>query len=471
MKNYFALKSITIFTTITLLFSCAEPTTIGSELQDSIDAFVTDTLSLKMTTIREEVVKTFDPNPDAAFSSYLCGNYRDEIMGKTSASVYTQLRVSSAPDASFYAESGSTLDSVILHIPFNFGSNYGDPEESYTFEVYKMTEPMDIGDTLYSNSTFTFDPTPIGSATFTVPDITDTVTYILPRLITSSGTVTVNDTVNIAAHLRIPMSTAFAEEFINLSADNDNLNETDDLQNFINGLHIKSVDTENEGMVGLRLDRLVNAASFGSGITFYYHYPSTSGDTTLFRRHSIFTSSSTTQLVAKTTSASIELSPEVEAAIDVQATGDDLLYLQGLAGPNIQFEIPYADAFRNTIINKADLTLTVASEIDTTRNPPFQVVVATRSGEGTYLVTDDVLFAISRGTFSIFGGQEVENGELRQYTFNLSAVFQTLVDGGNEPLYLRILPKQEQVSRMTVYGPEHSQYPAKLNLVYTKLPE
>jgi peptide methionine sulfoxide reductase MsrA len=74
MENHFAIKSISILTLITIFFSCADPTTIGSELQDSVNAFSTDTITVRMTTIPEDSVKVFDSNENAAFSTLLCGN-------------------------------------------------------------------------------------------------------------------------------------------------------------------------------------------------------------------------------------------------------------------------------------------------------------------------------------------------------------------------------------------------------------
>jgi Domain of unknown function (DUF4270) len=467
MENHFAIKSISILTIITVFLSCAEPTTIGSELQDAVNAFSTDTVTLRMMTIPEDSIKVFDSNENAAFSTFLCGNYVDELLGKTEAGIFSQLRLSSPPPDAFYSANGSTLDSVVLHLPYNFNSFYGDTDVSYTFEVYQMTEAMDKGETYYSNKTFQYDPTPIGTLTFTPPASSDTIDYIFPASEISSNLI--NDTSQLVNHLRIPLNNSFGNIFTSLAADNDILKETSNLLTFLKGLHIRSVQAGDPGMLAFRLDELASSTSPGAGMTFYYHYPS-GGDTILHRRYSLFTNSTDNQYMAKTTSVTTEYLPEVESTFHLPVLGDDLAYIQALTGPNIKFEIPYAAAFKNTIINKAELVITVASEADTLRRTPPQIVVATRSNEGTYQVTDDVLFALGRG-FEVFGGQEEEVGNLRQYRFNLSAVFQDLVDIENEPLYLRIFLKQEQISRMTAFGPEHSQYPAKLTVVYTTLPE
>ncbi len=468
MKNYFAIKSIFIFTVITLFFSCAEPTTIGSELQESVDVFTTDTLSFSMKTIRGDSLEIFTPNPETAFSTFLCGNYNDPIMGEMSASIFTQFRVGTAPPDEFFT---GTLDSVILHLPYNFSQYYGDPEEEFTFEVYQMTEAMSNGDTYYTTNTFEYDPTPIGSHSFTPGLETDTSEYILEtEFITSTNTI-VRDTSEILPHLRIKLDPSFGAEFTSLGVASVAMDETDDLLDVFNGLHIKSINSDDEGMVALDLNQFVSASSIGAGLTFFYSYPSVTGDTIFKRRHSLFTNSPSGQYVAKSNNVVANFSPEVEDAFDKVANGDEQLYLQALIGPNIEIDIPHADSFNNTIINKAELTVTVASPEDEDRNTPFQIIVATRAEDSTYQAVDDVLFAISRGNLSLFGGQVIENGSLREYTFNLSAIFQDLADIKNEPLYLSVFPRAEQVSRMTIYGPKHSQYPAKLNVVYTKLPQ
>ena len=261
------------------------------------------------------------------------------------------------------------------------------------------------------------------------------------------------ETFRIAPQLRIPLSAEIGEEL--LSAGHENLDTIADFLNFFKGIYIKST-SENDGMMGFSLNSAL------SGLTVYYH----KGDSI-----KNFYTFATNQNTAKTTHVVTDFSPEVDASFDNPSIGDSILYLQGLAGPNIKIDIPYAETLGNKIINKAELIFTVSSDEDEFRRTPFQVVAATTDEDGTYVVIDDVIFAINRGSFSVFGGQLEENNGSREYRFNISAIFQQMVDGANESLYLRILPKQEQVTRMTFFGPKHSQYPAKLNVVYTDLPK
>ena len=90
--------------------------------------------------------------------------------------------------------------------------------------------------------------------------------------------------------------------------------------------------------------------------------------------------------------------------------------------------------------------------------------------DGRFLALNDAL--IGGGNF---GGRLTEesgnNGEMIQtYTMNISSYFQEILDEVKDPvIYLRSFPKQEQGSRVVIYGPGHSKYPMKLSLAYTKL--
>ena len=443
MKNYFVALSVLSIVLLSLTFSCTDPTTLGSELleQEQANVLFTDTLTLTMSTVREDSVKTFDPDPNAQFTSYLCGNYKDDIFGTHSAGIFTQLRTSTTavPDAF----RGAALDSVILHLAYDSLAFYGDQAETYSISVFRITDDMDPGGTYFSTDTFAYNPiSPLGNIDF-IPhfDSIDIVDY--------SDTAAVKTlTRKVAPQLRIPLSTEIGEELLNM--DSSTLNNIANFLNEFKGIYIKPTSL-NQGIMGFFLNTSL------SGLTVYY---TKDGESNFYS----FVSNSN---AAKTTFIETDFPPNVISAFDDTNIGDSILYIQGLAGPNIRFDIPYAGAFKNTIINKAELIVTVSSEEDPLRRTPTQVVAATRMDDGTYLVIDDVLLTLSR--LSLFGGQVEEVEGMREYRFNLSAVFQTLVDDSNESLYLRILPKQEQATRMTVFGPGHSQFPAKLNIVYTSL--
>ena len=442
MKNYFANVSIVLLTLLTLIFSCTDPTSIGSDLQEDVDIVFTDTLSIQMTTIREDSVKTFDPDPNAQFGSYLCGNYTDEIMGESSASIFTQLRTSTTVVPESFI--GGTLDSVILHLAYDSLALYGDQTEPYSISVYRILEDMDPGAVYFSNDTFLFDEaSPLGSKEFVFNyDSLDLIDY-------ADTNVVKTEVIKVAPQLRIPLSNEIGMEL--LSQDSATLNNIATFLEYFKGIYIKST-SQNQGIIGFFLN------TSATGITVYY----TKDEVSSFYS---FVSNSN---AAKSTFIETAFSPAVNTAFSDPSIGDSILYLQGLSGPNIQFDIPYAASLKNTIINKAELVVRVESAEDDLRRTPTQVVVATRNEDGTYLIIEDVLLTLGR--LDLFGGQLIELDGLRTYRFNLAGVFQNIVDAGNESLYLRILPKQEQATRMTVYGPGHSQYPAKFNIVYTRLP-
>ncbi len=448
MKNNLIILYILFITLLTFSFSCTEPTTLGSELVDPADVEYTDTVTLLMRTIREDTIKTYDPNPSDQFSNYSCGNYVDPIFGTTSASIFTQLLPSTTLiPATFY---GAELDSVVLHLAYDTLGHYGNQDESYSISVYRMTDSMDIGAIYYSYNQFTYDETmPLGSKDFTP-------SYDSVQVINYSDTSQIKtELTKVAPQLRITLDPVFGEEFLA----QDTFISTAAFLRYLMGIHVKAT-SENGGMLSFSL------RSAATGITVYYTNPLDE-----VNRSYTFSPFPSVQVAAKTTFIESEFSSALNAAFDNTAVGDSILYIQGLAGPNIRFDIPYAESFRNTIINKAELILTVASEEDDLRATPPQIIAATRDEEGTYRLSDDSAFAFARGTFDVFGGQLEENNGIREYRFNLSAAFQNLADGENEPLYLRLLSKQTFSNRMALFGPGHHQYPAKLNLIYTRIAE
>ncbi len=453
MKNPFASSGILIIALYCLTFSCADPTSLGTDLleQDQANVFVTDTLTLQLSTITEDRVKTYDPDPNLQFDTYLFGDYVDPIMGKTTAGIFTQLSTTSVvPDLMIRAQ----VDSIVLQLSYDSLAFYGDRSESYGISVFRLTEAMDSGADYYSDAQFDYDPDPLGSINFT-PFYGPVSLIDYDSLDNGLG-----QTYEAPPHLRIPISTTFGEALI---ADTSALRETTEFLDFLKGFYIKPSTENNNGIMGFNLNAAI------TGLTVYYtNYDSTSNED-VSRFYTFAPGSSS----AKTTFVQTEFSEEVTNAINGSvAAGDTAAYIQGLAGPNIRIDIPYATDLQNVIVNKAELSLTVANPDDMLRRTPVQVLGATRDSEGAYRSIADVALALSRNNLFLFGGQPEESEDgTTVYNFNISTVLQSLIEGETEPIYLRMFSKQERVTRMKVYGPKHSMHPAELTLVYTRLPE
>ena len=426
---------------ISIMTSCTKSSSVGSELLagDQANIEFTDTLTLRMATIKEDSVKVYDPF--SPFSSYLLGDFMDPIFGGVDASIYGQVRSGTVITTDF---STATLDSIYLSLAYDADGLYGKANETYTVSVYRLTKDMDATTSYYSNKSFAFDPTPLATINF-IPDLSPII-----------DTLDNGDLIELQPLLRIPLDAAFGNEI--LSQPDSVITNDANFVDYFKGFYIKAESTT-ESMLSFDLSSGRSALSV--------HFTT---DTTQHTFSYSFNSSA-----AKMTHIEHSFSTDVETSFNDFATGNNILYLQALAGPNVQIEFPYANKINNAIINKAELEFTISVQ-DTSDFPsPEQIIVATRDTDGTYLILEDVSFALNRGVIALFGGQveEATSGEIRKvYKMNIAGAFQDMADGLiNESLYLRILPKQEQISRVTFFGPGHSLYPAKLNLTYTRLNE
>ena len=436
-----------------IISACSESTPIGADLlqQDQSDIRFTDTLTLHTSTIREDSVRIFDPNPEAQFDSYLCGNYTDPVFGTAISDLYIQFRNSSSNPPDF---TSTTIDSLVLKLEYD--TIYGDPDVIHNFEVFQINEFIPNDTSYFSDQVFSVDNQIIGSKMFRAAVLDSDSLFV--REFTIQDSILIRKT---PPHLRINLSES-NPALANLLTSLDSMDYVDS-ESFIsafNGLYIKSV-SPNQSMLSF------NLTAVNSGITIYYKTPA--GDNAQYE-YSIFSSN------VKHTNFRHDFSgTPVETAFNDQSIGDSILYLQGASGPNIEIDIPFATTLRDQIIvNKAELTFTIATPTDETIFTPVeQLILTRRNDDGVLVVIPDVLFALTLSNLSgLFGGSiTTDNGLMLQtYTMNISSHLQSIIDGDQpSQIILRAFPKQETGSRVILYGPGHSQYPTKLKLTYTNL--
>ncbi len=465
MRKVLGLQFALFILVVGFMNSCTKSSPVGSELLvgDQANIEFTDTLTLRMRTVKEDSIIAHDPFRENPYSSYLIGDFNDPTFGNINASIYSQLTSSftsiTDPDVYLTAE----IDSIILSLVYDESSFYGADDETYTIAAHWLNEDLNKFDTYYSNEDFDFDPTPFVTHTFK-PNLSELLLE--------------GDTTTSPAQLRIPLTMELAEELLAFEQDLltqdplfDALQKDSAFLSNYKGLHIKA-ETATDGIVSF------NLLSNDSRLSIYFR-TTEDGETEENRVSYTFNTSPNTinsVRLAKFSRMNHTFTPEVNDAFTGGFTsGEEKIYLQALSGPSAEIEIPYADKISNAIINKAELEFTISVQ-DTSLFPnPNQIILATREADGTLSIIDDVDFALSRGDITLFGGQveSSTSGDPRQvYKMNITAAFQEIADGvENKTLVLRILPKQEQASRVILYGSKHSDYPAKLNLTYTRLSE
>lgn len=446
----FSLALVVLTLGIMTWSSCNDPSPIGAELleQDQANVVFTDTFTLATSTISEDSILVYDPDPSVTYRNYLFGDFADPIFGKTTASIYSQVVLSfDPPDFS----DATSLDSIVLSLDYDSLGTYGNLSEPYGIGIYRVTEDMDIEERYYSNQTFNFDSSnPLAELSSFAPrvstlDSVDVISYVRPTDI---------DTVRVEPHLRIRLDDAFGQELLDLDSSSYASN-TNFIEHF-KGIYVKPLN-ETAGILGFNLNNAV------SRLTVYY------SEDTLQKEYSFRFSSSFVRI----TNLVSDVGGSVLADyIDDDTKGGELLFTQSMIGPNIRCEFPYADQLDNVIINKAELEFTVAVLEDDNEAlyTPINQLIISREDEtaGQVFIRDVIIGGLN------FGGtprlQSSGGVTVHRYNMNISSHFQEIVDGTLENvIFIRPFPKQESAKRVVLYGPKDSVDPVKLKLTYTKL--
>ena len=168
---------------------------------------------------------------------------------------------------------------------------------------------------------------------------------------------------------------------------------------------------------------------------------------------------------------------EIEAFFNDEEKGDSLLFLQGMAGSDVEINIPaFADTeFANFIINKSELEFYVYEDENSALYEPLESILLQRyNEEGNLVATNDVFLAQQDLQDESFGGQLTEgsiNGmTLKKYTAATTVHTLSMFDGSNPDTRIRISArnKRGRANRSIIFGPGHSQYPMKFKLTYSK---
>ncbi|MEM8909892.1 MAG: DUF4270 family protein, partial [Bacteroidota bacterium] len=345
-----------------------------------------------------------------------------------------------------------------LKLEYDSAGIYGDLNALQRFEVYEIDELIDNDTSYFSNQQFMTKNVVLGEKNFRPrfrqSDSLTVFTYTSGDTLTST----------LAPHLRInlhELNTEIADLLFTLGDDD---YESDNFISVFNGLSIRAINTT-ETMLSFDL-----SSSSVSGMTLYYK--NSDGELAQYE-YSIFNPNLKHSNIRHDFTGT-----PIANAFDSKIIGDSILYLQGMSGPNIEVEIPYANVLKDqVIVNKAELIFTIESAIDDPIFAPSDQLILTRRNEDDVLVViPDVSFAISRNDLGLFGGSvesstNASGSLVNTYALNISSQLKSINDEDiEEPSHiLRSFPKQERGSRVVLYGPNHSRYPLELKVTYTNL--
>lgn len=458
------LRVILLFTVITLLNSaCTKTSLIGEDIfaSDTLGLKSVDTISMLTTSIIGESVRTYSPNASLQLPNYLVGQLADEQFGNSTAITYAQLRLlSTSPNFD-----ASTLDSVILSLPYDASNrHYGNVNGQQTFTVSRLIESMDAAEEILSNQRFQAGQV-IGQTSF-VPNFTDSLNILTP-----SGDTVVEE--RIRPQLRIPLSNSFGNELLNSA---DQMTGIDDFLSFFNGIEIKG---------NVNTDAMLSFSLSAASMTLYYTQEDSIFDDegdfdrieNISKRFIFAINSFSAKSVYYFNDQTGIGQDRIAAPITeyMNNTTDSLMFVQSMQGTMGKITFPYLDALAGSIVNKAELVVTVANRDNLIDYPLPEQIILTSLSDSNFTVIEDMAVSLNRaGSFELFGGEEVtvtENGSsTTTYTMNITGHFQDMIDGivDNE-LFITTYPKPQLANRVILGGANHSTFPIKLKLTYTKL--
>ena len=470
-------KLMLLYSLVIIAHSCSDPTLVGSDLLDDIKANVnfTDTVSIVSSTIdgpdstlAYQVYNPFSPTPFAGqLANYLVGNFDDPLYGKTSISIYTQPRLGihtntnsngSRPDYS-----GSIFDSIVLLLPYDTLGLYGDINQEFTLEVYRVVEDLPQ-QTLFDNDDFLVNSPPIGSKTFT-PDTTAQPFFF--REVNDSSTLAIAT----FRYLTIRLDDAFGQELFDLDTTAYENEET--FLDIFKGLQIKAVGSNNAALsfdLSTGNESINDVGSLGGLYMYYTKGLSEDGE----KRQFYYNFWSRT---VRTMSLDIDKENSLVSEFISNPSNDTIAFIRGISQVRTKIVFPHIDMLKNSLLNKAELIFSIRDYDNDPYSsiPPLnQVILFQKSLDGNEEFLED-LRIVAQSQVSAdaiperFGGVLIsgENGSPDTYKVNITAALQNMIDGTiQNEILIGSYNDIERANHTVLYGSGHAQYPMQLNVTF-----
>lgn len=399
-----------------------EATELGGGLIPPIDNITTFETYLDIETDN----KLFNDTTNVYGSDYLTLGHiaTDPEFGTTHANAYFDLgRPAYMTTPFIHKDSVIAIDSVVLSM--SYVAAYGDTNSSQTLRVYEIAQNSDFKDTAYykyNQADFLTTGIELGSKTFQISKLDDSVLHIRKR-----------DTTKLANVIRIPLATSLGQRFSLYDTTNtsNGLYRSDSLfKKIFKGL---AVVADNSGNALTYIDanddtktkltvyvRLKNGGTVDTTVVDFFHY---SGRYPYYP-YATFT-------VGQANPITRTAGGNWASYLANAGTNDDRIFLQSVPGSYASLKIPGLDTFKNSVIHRAEIIMTPlrTSQDGLFTHPPALFLDRVNASSDTAFTFDaDMAITISGAAFSydysVFGGTIKSDST---YRFNLSRYVQNLV--------------------------------------------
>ncbi len=431
--------------------SCDRESSIGSLLlgEDNIEISFTDTIDLNFTNQYADSLRTFGTNgvSISSPSNHRLGILDDPIFGTTEQRLVVCPNILNVPNFD-----QAVLDSMILILPLDSLSAYGELNARHHVKVYQLEDHLheiDLStrmDTFYTNDEIPLNTSMLVGELDQVIDYEDSVFVYNPTL---------DSTFIDIPQIRIRLDDTFAETFL----DSNNVSSDSLFQSVIKGLVLTS-EPDASSLLGISINSL-SSATTDATLRVYYKQDGNS----LFYDYYLaaFKHSHITHDFAGTI---------VEDAIENNT--DDHLFLQPMAGTFVSLDLAGVKAFEGQGINYAELELFVNQDLgdDLSVFPPsFSVLSIYENEDGNKVVVSDLT---SLGAQGYGGNLSLELDEfgntIRKYRLKITDHVVRIKNGQLDNTVIELVTEEPlEIPRRTVlHGNDGSEYSAKLKLVVSE---
>lgn len=379
------------------------------------------TITLNSYPVLADSVKT-----DEIAETALLGSYVDPVFGKTSTSIYTQFRFLEAHDFSSVATDGDianlVIDDITLTLPISDFYGKLDPQ---VFEVYQMTENIELASDYYSNKSIST------SATNLVVAGTETIT---PNI--TGGKIEISIDPALGADIIAQNGTSV-------------LSSNDDFVNWFKGFYITTNTTQSEGE-GAILSILMNGAD---SVRLTMNYRKDAGSTNVLKYEMVVDANA-----ARFNKFSHNYtSTTVNDALNDADKGNTEFYIQPLAGVNTEISFPYLSnlsKIEGLVIRDAKLILPFESSSTYAESENLVALGFNSDGENVF-ITDQFIGS---------AGGEVNTSD-QNYSLTLTNFINQVVKGDISDNRLLIAPVGASVTpNRTIFNGQKSTKDNKIEL-------
>lgn len=385
-KDRINIPFFVLFLGLFLLVSCRKnEDTVGSDFIGAMVGFnvqSSDTASIiAYTSVHDSIITN-------RLSYFMLGSMNDPEIGTTKSAIATQVEL---PFDAFPVFNATTIDSIVLQLTYaTASSSYGNKSTAQTIRVYELNEDLPTTG-LYSNRTYTINPTPLGSWTSDFTHLGDSVP------LTING-----QSVTLAPHIRIKLDDpSFVSKMKNASAANFVTSTV--FKTFMKGLYIVP---ETNPIPGQGAVAYMNMNKTTTAMVIYYNGTSKAefpvySSTALKGNHFVHTNL-----------------PVVVTQPAMGGLHQDTCYIQPGAGLKTRIVFPYLFDFaknKNIAITGAEIIVSIDQTRDTSvYKLPQWLLLNTSDSTGKY---DFPLDLYTSDGIDYYDGNY--NGQRGQYRFNI----------------------------------------------------